>query len=182
MGRMLGEAGVMGDTEYRIETERLTMREIREKDADCLVRWRSDPDAYRFFLLAHPITKEEHLRWFHEIYENDAGRIDWLCCEKDREKPVGVFGIRRDRLEPYTVEVSYLLDRSARHKGYAQEALRALLRWCRQHWRTERAVAKIHRENEASLHMIRKLGFMQKEEKDGFVLYRLDEWEGSLEK
>ena len=152
----------------QIETERLTLRGICETDTDIIVKWRSDPEVYRYFGSPHPLTAREHERWFREIYSNDANRWDWLALEKTYKKPVGVFGLKRDGHE--SVEVSYLLAPEAQHRGYAGEALESLLAWAKEYCGVRTAYANIHRDNVASLRFIERLNFQQ--ETSDFVLYR----------
>lgn len=156
---------------HPIVTERLRLREIQETDADLLVGWRTRPEVYRYFVNAHPIRREEHLKWFWETYLPDADRIDWLGCKKENGNPVGVFGVKRVGMDGQTAELSYLLDPREYHKGYAQEVLRALLEWSQNYGNVKTAIAEIHKENEASLRLIEKLGFAKKEKRGSFLLY-----------
>ena len=105
----------------RLETERLILREMTEEDAPLIVKWRSDPEVYRYFLSPRPLTAKEHLDWYKNQYLRQNNRVDWIAEEKAAGKPVGVFGIKREKTGDREGEVSYLSVPECRGKGYAAE-------------------------------------------------------------
>lgn len=164
--------GIMGKAD-NIFTDRLKLREIMEGDTDIIVRWRSNPEVYQFFYSPHLITKEEHLQWFYGRYLNDSDQISFIALEKLSKNPIGVFGIKRIDFE--RVEVSYLLDEMAQGKGYAGEAVVAMITFARRKWAVSRAVAEIHKDNVSSIKMIRRLQFNLKETHGTFLVFER-EW------
>ena len=157
-----------------LKTERLTLREIRETDAAQIVEWRSNPEVYPYFKAPHALTKEEHLRWYHHSYLTDANRLDWLCLAAETEKPVGVFGLRRISETPEVAEVSYLLAPEEQRKGYAAEAIRALIRHAAEAWDAQTVIAEIHKDNAPSVRLVEKLGFAFRKQTESFCVYVLD--------
>ncbi len=143
----------------RIETERLLLRGIDETDAESIVLWRSDPEVYKHFKSPHRITIEEHLEWYKKRYLNDKSRFDWICIERESEKRIGIFGLVKGNGE---AEINYLLAPEEQHKGYATEALRALMKFASDAWNCNRIKAEIHEDNVASLALVKKLGFALK--------------------
>ena len=152
----------------RIETDRLTLRGIEEQDTDIIVKWRSAPEVYRYLGSPHPLTAEEHEKWFREIYSRDENRWDWIAIGKTDKTPVGLFGLKREGKE--MAEVSYLLAPEFQRKGYAGEALEALLKWAKENRGIKTATAKIHRDNADSLRFIERLKFQR--DMGDFVFYR----------
>lgn len=150
-------------------TERLFLREITEEDTERLVRWRADPKVYCFFRLPHALTKEEHLKWFREIYLVDDRQISFIVIEKKSQEKIGIVGIKR--VESDCAEVSYLLDKTAQGKGYATEAVQKLIEFSTDYWNCTRVVAEIHRKNHASIRMIQKLGFQKKSSQGDFEMF-----------
>ena len=109
--------------DYSFESARLRYRGIERRDAEDIVRWRSDPANYRNFFNARPITMEDHLAWF-DGYLKDTKRYDFLIETPDG-KPVGTCGL--SAIDESGCEISYMIgDVGSRGKGYATEALRAL--------------------------------------------------------
>lgn len=71
--------------------------------------------------------------------------------------PPGVNGLQaRDALE-----LGYTVFPEARGRGYAQEAALALMRWAEREHEIRRFIASVAPDNEASLAIVRKLGFTQ---------------------
>lgn len=141
-----------------METQRLLFREIEVGDTDRIVEWRSDYDVYRFFVHPHKLTIEEHLNWYHNIYLLDEKRTDFMAIEKSSMLPIGVFGLIKNE---NTVEVNYLLSKEARGKGYAMEAVDYLLRYAKNKWSPTKFIAEIHKENLASISLIKRMGFTE---------------------
>lgn len=153
-----------------LHTARLYLRQITKEDAQAIVELRSYPESYRFFRAPHCLTLEEHLRWYEESYCFDENRVDWIAlCE---EKPIGLFGLRKAPQEAGCVEVSYLLAPEQQGKGYASEAMKALLRWAVTNWGAQRAFAEIRRDNQASLKFIKQMGFTYWKQEGEFVFYQ----------
>lgn len=160
-----------------LETERLILTDMTEEDAQNVVRWRSDPEVYRYFLNPHEITVEEHLGWFRNSYAKNADRIDWVVRVKSTGEPVGVFGIKilekqTECAKQKTVELSYLLDQAAQHRGFAAEALCGMMDFAKREWGCEVAVAEIHKENDSSVRLVKRLDFVREEDSGDFTLWK----------
>ncbi len=156
----------------RLEAERLILGEITEKDTPLIVKWRSDPKVYRYFFSPHPLTAEEHLDWYKNQYLHQNNRVDWIAVEKVTGKPVGIFGIKREKAGDTETEVSYLLAPEFRGKGYAAEAVDRILKFASKQWLCHSAVARIHGDNQESIRFIGNLGFVWLETVGNFVTYR----------
>ena len=143
---------------------------ISESDSEIIVKLRSNPDVYKFFLCPHQITIEEHINWYRNNYIKDENRIDWVGTNK-AQKSVGVFSIKRSIPCSAEVEVSYILDPAEYGKGYAKEAVRRLMTFCKDCWEAEEAIADIHKKNYASIHFIESLGYNLEYENDNFIRY-----------
>lgn len=59
------------------------------------------------------------------------------------------------------VEIGYSVEPRHRRRGYAQEAVEALLSWAEREHGIRRFVASVSPRNEASLGLVRKLGFLE---------------------
>ena len=151
------------------QTERLYFSEITEADAKNIVEWRSEPSVYCYFVSSHKITLEEHLNWYNNHYKYDEKRFDYIAFSKDDEQPIGVFGIKK--LQEARVEVSCLLKPTAQGKGYAQEAIRWLIKMATIKWKPKAVVAEIHVDNSPSIKMVEKLGFRKERVEGNFVSY-----------
>lgn len=152
-----------------IETERLTLRGISEADTKMVVRLRSNPDVYKYFIAPHEITEQEHIAWYKNSYLLNENRIDWMAFDT-LGYFVGIFGVKRDNQNSVEAEVSYILTPEQYKKGYATEAIERLIQFCRDNWHCGFVTAVIHEDNNDSIHFVKKLGFVQ-EKKEGLFMH-----------
>lgn len=150
-----------------IQTERLILKEIRESDADLIVRWRSDSNIYQYFKHPHLLTTEEHAKWYKEQYLLDTDIVNWVAYWFDA--PVGLFGAKRTQEE--CAEISYMVSQEARHKGIAAEAVLAIENWMKTEWGIIEVIAEIHKDNLLSVRFIQMLGYTIQREEEKFIIY-----------
>ncbi len=153
---------------HTLETQRLILAEIEECDAQDIVILRSDEAAYRFFKYPHRVTIEEHLNWYYNSYLHDENRIDYLARDKQTRELVGIYGMKRINEE--AAEVSYLTSPKHKRKGYGAEAVKSIMKECKEHWCISRAIAEINSANTASINFATHLGFVFYSENDGFII------------
>ena len=153
----------------RLRTARLTLREIEEKDTGFIVRLRSDPEVYRYFVSPHRITREEHLNWYRKHYLLSDDRIDWIAEDCDGNA-VGVFGIKTGA-EDGSAEISYILAPEAYGKGYAREAVEGIMAFAAEQLRITNFIAEIHKDNKASIRFAEKAGFRAAGQEGDFIRF-----------
>jgi RimJ/RimL family protein N-acetyltransferase len=110
---------------------------------------------------------EEFFRWFGPgatgprpvacVWVADR-LVGWVDYDVDAD---------HDWLQPGEVNVGYYLFATARGKGYASRAVELLLEHLRRDTEYTVATLLIHPENERSLALARRLGFLQKGEVNG---------------
>lgn len=152
-----------------LKTARLTMRGIAEEDTNAIVVMRSNPDVYRFFVLPHQITEEEHLNWYRNSYLFNKNRIDWIAFDTTNNL-IGVFGVKRENENSIEAEISYILAPEQYGKGFAAEAINRLMQFCKEEWNCTSVIAEIHNDNMDSIRFAERLGFV--EEKPKFIIFR----------
>ena len=153
----------------KLITERLILKEITEADAKDIISLRNQEDVYRYFVHPHEITMDEHLKWFHESYQNNPNRFDWMAFEKDGSV-VGCFHLSKE--DDVSVEVSYLVSPKYYGKGYAKEATMKLLHFAKEALLSTKAIAVIHQDNVKSINFIQKLDFVKESESGKFITYK----------
>jgi RimJ/RimL family protein N-acetyltransferase len=114
-----------------LSTERLVLRRSRPEDAEAISAYRSIPEVGRYQGWAR--TDPEFIR---EEIEQMAGRAPgergWVQLsveERDGGRLVGDVGLSPAESEPGVVKVGYTMDPAAQGRGYATEAVRALVRY-----------------------------------------------------
>ena len=153
-----------------IEAKRQVLREITANDAEMIVKWRSDPNVYRYFKQPQKLTLERHMEWYDNVYLKDKNKMNWIS--EVQKVPIGVFGV--ERLPDLCVEISYILDSAYRKKGYASQAVCKIMDCTVANWATKRFVANIHRENAPSRYLIESIGFVRGKSMGSFLEYYKD--------
>lgn len=144
--------------DFVFSSQRLRFHGIRKEDAELIVSWRNDPDNYRNFLNAKPITLESHLKWF-EGYLDDDTRFDFII-EDSSGTPIGTCGL--SEISESGCEISYMIGAlDARGKGYATEAIKALSELAFRELGVPVIEARILSHNVASRKAVEKCGFCE---------------------
>lgn len=165
----------MGHSTSHIKTERLWLREIDESDADTIVRFRSDPEVYRYFTSPHRLTADGHRKWYWGSYVGNPGRTDWIALDDENGHIVGIFGaeiLGEYSSQGYSVGLNYITNPDDYGKGYASEAVCGVMQYCISNLPVERFLAKIHADNIKSSHFIIKIGFSLAERQGDFQIYQ----------
>jgi RimJ/RimL family protein N-acetyltransferase len=147
---------------YPVTTTRLLIRPLTPADADGLLAYRSIPDVCRYVPF-EPQTREE-------LMERIATR--WTRTELTAEGQVVILGVQvRDTgalagdvmlawqsREHACGEIGCVFSPDLSGRGYATEALDALLRLGFEGLGLHRIIARIDERNEPSIRMVRRLG------------------------
>ena len=150
-----------------IETGRLRLRAHRPEDfVDCAAMW-SLPEVVRY-IGGKPFTGEEvwarllryagHWQWM--------GFGFWALEEKSTGAFAGEVGFAefKRELEPSIQgipEIGWVLAPHAHGKGYATEAVQAVVEWGKGHFGSARTVCLIHPENKRSVRVAEKCGYKE---------------------
>lgn len=150
-----------------LDTERLTLRAHRLEDfAACASLW-ADPAVTRY-IGGVPLTAEEAWTRLLRYVGHWAllGFGYWVAEEKATGTFLGELGfadLKRDLDPPLgdIPEAGWVFSPIAHGKGYATEALRAILAWGDAHFSTTQTACLIHPENEASISLAEKCGYRE---------------------
>jgi RimJ/RimL family protein N-acetyltransferase len=97
--------------------------------------------------------------------EVDPAVLPWLLRAVVVRSParsvIGHIGFHAEPDSRGALEVGYTIEPSYRRQGYAEESVRALFRWAEQEHAIRHFVASVGPWNDASLGLVRKLGFRQ---------------------
>lgn len=151
-----------------VETGRLRLRAHTADDlAACLPLW-NDPIVTRF-IGGRPYTQEEVWQRVQRYVGSWVllGHGFWVIEEKATGKLIGEIGImdaKRDIDPPFgdNRELGWALLPDAHGKGYASEALAAVLAWERDTFNGETLVALIDPDNAPSIKLAEKYGFRER--------------------
>lgn len=152
-------------TAPELRTERLTLRAHRLDDFDaCSAVW-SDPEVVRW-IGGDPPTGEDNWSRLARIVGHWAllGFGYWAVIEKDGGGYLGDVGVfeRRAVIDPRfdpAIEAGWALTPTAQGKGYANEAMSAILAWADANLDGRPIVCMIDAANAPSIRLAERLGF-----------------------
>ena len=148
-----------------IETERLILRNLVEEDYERLYLLDSDPEVMKYIgmpTLSKVEESKEVVKMIMQQYEeNGVGRI--AVIEKESELLIGWSGLKLNTSEvngyQNFYELGYRFLPETWGKGYATESGKASLDYGFNDLKAEIIYAYAHSENQASNHILTKLGF-----------------------
>ncbi|MBB4228350.1 RimJ/RimL family protein N-acetyltransferase [Rhizobium mongolense] len=150
-----------------IETERLVLRPHRLDDFDAYIDLWADEDVVRY-ISGVPSTREQ--TWSRLIRASGMwhhmGFGFLIIEEKQSGRLIGEAGFHEARREmspsiEETLETGWVLLPSVHGRGYATEALTALIAWADCHFPGKEMTCIVSPENAASLRVAEKLGFRE---------------------
>lgn len=141
-------------------TERLTLRKMLVLDAQDMYEYACRSDVTKY-LTWHPhpdkAYTKEYLQYLGNRYA--AGMFyDWAVIYEPDCKMVGTCGFTSFNCASDSAEVGYVLNPDYWGKGIAAEALSRVLQFGFEDLKLHRIEAKFIRENEASLHVMQRVG------------------------
>lgn len=140
-----------------LETERLILRLMNERDVDEIFAMRSDSEIMRF--IREPQSRAESVNWVKLVssrWENEKIGF-YALIEKSSKEFAGWCGIWRLQ-ETDEIEVGYAIGKKFWGRGLATEAAFVLLQYAFEELKPEKIVAVARPENVASLRVMEKLG------------------------
>jgi RimJ/RimL family protein N-acetyltransferase len=150
-----------------IETERLILRGQTAQDFPAFAQMWADPVVTRF-IGGVPLSEEESWAKFMRIAGHWAllGFGFWAIVDKASGKRIGEAGIldvKREIVPSFhgTPELGWGLLPAVHGKGYATEAVRAIISWAENRFGKVRMVCIIDPDNTASLRVAHAVGFRE---------------------
>jgi RimJ/RimL family protein N-acetyltransferase len=164
-----------------LETARLRLREMAEADVHDVYLLNSSPNVMRYLGAERALSSLEEalallrVRIFPQYQKYGVGR--WAVILKDNDLFIGWCGLKYDPAAN-EYDLGYRFIENYWGKGYATEAARGVIEYCRQHLIGKRIVGKALIENVASIRVLENIGMRFEkfeEDNDGTVaVYVLD--------
>lgn len=144
-----------------LTTPRLLLRETTPEDVDAFLSIYSDPAITRYTEALYPREEEiaytrDYIRNMYEFY----GFGIWTVIERSTGVIIGRAGLtmREGYEDP---ELGYVIGTPWQNKGYATEALRAILTYAKEELCLDTIRALVKPDNKKSRHLLEKLGFSE---------------------
>lgn len=145
-----------------LRTERLLIRAPVPSDADALWRRRNDPEVARYQSWPTPISRDSAEALVRGAIDQGGPVPDewWLVTVCERDGTVVGELVLHPTWEGRSVEIGYTFDRSHWGKGYAAEAVTALVDHLFADESTTRLMGMLHPDNVASAQVLERTGFL----------------------
>lgn len=114
----------------RLATDRLELRRSRPEDAEAISAYRSDPEVHRFqgWERTDPTgIREEIVEMASRAPGEPGGWVQFSVVDRDTGRLVGDVGMSQAEGEPGVIKVGYTMAPAVQGRGYATEAVRALV-------------------------------------------------------
>lgn len=98
----------------------------------------------------------------------------WIIVLEETNRRVGMLGFKGAPDHRNEVEIGYGLDEDSRKKGYATEAVQALVRWAMQNKDGISVIAETRQNNILSQNVLKRVGFERYRETPGSIWWRMD--------
>ena len=162
----------MGPDDVVLSTERLVLRRLRAEDAATIAGYRSEPDVARMQGWDAPYSEAAAAGLIARVAGHDIGALGWAQLGIEVQSTgelVGDCGINGH--DPLTVELGFTVAKPHWRKGYASEAVGALVDLLVGSLGFAVIVAKADPGNTASIALLESLGFAVVSRTDDDVNY-----------
>jgi RimJ/RimL family protein N-acetyltransferase len=148
-----------------METDRLVLRRSVPGDAEAISAYRSLPDVRRFqgWERTDPDTLRAEIDLMSHRTPGDRGWVQLSVLERDGGRLVGDVGMSPADGEPGVMKIGYTVDPAFQGRGYATEAVAALVRYLFDGLGVEIVRMYADADNIASIRVAEKVGMRLEE-------------------
>jgi [ribosomal protein S5]-alanine N-acetyltransferase len=154
-----------------LETKRLKLIEITHQHVDYLYEILSLEEVTRFYgtnRFTLPVEASRLIDMFHKNLVDKRG-IRWGIKLKENQRIIGTVGLNGLILKHKRAEIGYELHPAYWRRGLAIEAINEVLRFSFMQLDLHRIGAVVYPENEASIHLLMKIGFTKEGILRGYI-------------
>lgn len=150
------------DEDFRsLQTERLNLRRSRPEDAETISAYRSIPEVRRYqgWERTDPQGVREQIEEMAERAPGEPGGwVQFSVEERESGRLVGDVGLSPAEGEPGVIKVGYTISPDVQGRGYATDAVRALVDYAFDTLGADVVRAYASEENEPSIRVAAKVG------------------------
>lgn len=145
----------------RLETTRLILRPLEERDLDALFKLRTDSVVSRYIDRSIDIQPDDIMAFIHKIAKGLSKNlwVYWAITKKDEDLLIGTVCFWNLVHSDAKAELGYELSSAAQGKGYMSETLKAVLSYGFGPMGLLSVEAGVHPDNHASLMLLERTGF-----------------------
>ncbi|MGG0668398.1 GNAT family N-acetyltransferase [Lederbergia citrisecunda] len=127
----------------------------------------------------------DHVREHVAELQNDATQLGWgvwFVMDKETNTIVGDIGFKGKPSSDLTVEIGYGIISAAQNKGYATEAVGALIEWAFATGKVKKIIAECLHDNLASIKVLERLGMKKNGQEGDLMQWEMSEVNGEPNK
>lgn len=145
----------------KLETTRLLIRPISIDDRHSIFEYRSDAEAnkYQGWIPKTLNDVELFIAKVAKLFNEPETWFQMVMIEKETQKLIGDLGIHFFGSDNKQVELGITLNKAFQNKGYATEALKAIIDYLFVNLKKHRITASIDPGNTSSIRLVERLGF-----------------------
>jgi ribosomal-protein-alanine N-acetyltransferase len=153
---------------HDLDTERLLLKSISADDLEFVYRQFSDPDVCRYLFDADPFSARQEAEELIAFYTAPEPRNQhrWIIQTKADNHRIGTCGFHCWNRGSGRTDIGYDLIRPSWGKGYAGEAVREIIHFAFDTMHVTAIRAQISVENQQSIALAMRLGFVDQEPVD----------------
>jgi ribosomal-protein-alanine N-acetyltransferase len=146
-----------------LQTERLILRQLTMEDIDFIFQHFRDPRVTQYLMDEPPLEDYAQAKEIIEFYLEPEGKTynRWGIVQKADNLLIGTCGYHKWSTAYCRAEIGYDLSPACWGQGYMTEALRAVIGNGFERMGLNRVDALVYTKNDASIHLLKKLGFKQ---------------------
>ena len=138
---------------------KLSLRPITDADTADIVRWRNDPEVWKYFLFRDPFTPEMHRDWLRNKVETGKV-IQYIIVEHESGQSVGSVYFRDVDEKNESAEYGIFIGEPwAKNRGLGTETARLFTAFGLDVLRLHRISLKVLGDNAVARHSYEKAGF-----------------------
>jgi ribosomal-protein-alanine N-acetyltransferase len=166
-----------------LTTERLTLRQPLESDAQQIFLLRSDPMVNKYLDRKPAETMDEALGFIRKVNENFNKKVAlyWAITGTDKDKLIGTICLFDFSDELKKCEIGYELLPHYQGQGFMNEALKKIIEFAFHTLELQTIAAFTHKDNQNSSKLLQKFNFEETPITDEFnpnlILFRLSNQE-----
>lgn len=145
----------------KLETKRLLIRPISLDDIELIFEYRRDKEAnkYQGWIPETLDDVEVFIEKVSKKIDEPETWFQFVIIEKESQKLIGDLGVHFIGSENKQTEIGCTLDKHFQNKGYATEALNAVMDYLFNTLNKHRIIASIDSENKSSIRLVERIGF-----------------------
>lgn len=143
-----------------LETERLVLRDVQESDAADIFNILSDEETCLDDGAYHAPKSPDDESFYNTMEFCTANNEHYLVVEKASGRGVGLVHLMKGERAVKALELGYVIGKDCRRRGYAKEAVQAVIDWYSREEGVKLFCAECYDYNAASQAALESLGFV----------------------